>query len=1082
MTEDNARERPRQSSGGPIAWMTRNRVAANLLMIVLLVGGVLTIPRITKEVFPTAELDVVTVQVPYPGASPEEVEQGVILAVEEAVRGLEGVKEVRSFADEGLGLVNVELMLGAGRDQMLDDVQNEVGRITSFPEDAERPIVSLATTRRQVISLVYYGDVKDTTLRDLVERARERLLAEPEITLVELSGVRPREIAIEVSRDALRRYGLTLQQIADRVDAASIDLPAGDLETPRSEIALRTTERAETAQAFERVVLISRPDGTQVLLGDVATIRDTFRDIDQAAFYDGKPAARVDVYRVGDQNPLEVAETIKAFAQQERERLPPSVGVATWNDQSQIYADRMGLLVRNGLIGLTLVLLVLGLALEPHLAFWVTLGIPVSFLGGLLFLPAADVTINLISLFAFIVTLGLVVDDAIVVGEAVYRRRQQGADFRKAAIEGTREVGRPVVFSILTTCTAFAPMLFVPGVAGQFFRNIPIVVILVLLASLAESLLVLPAHLSHPMPRLLALVLRPFLWLMSKLRSDKISAWLDRFIERRYVPAVRRVLRFRYVTLAAGVFLILGVIGLQLGGRLGFSFLPRIEDDEITATLEMPVGTPFSTTREVAAELGDTARRLATDMGGAEILEGVYTEIGILSRERTTGGAPPQTGSHYASVTVDLVAAGQREFRSSAFANRWRERVGSVPTAQTLTYSYSLGATQGPPIDLRLSHPDVDTLEAAAADLADAMRRYEGVRDVDDGFSYGKRRIDFTLTPEGRAQGLTSAQLARELRGAFFGAEAQRFQRGRNEVRVYVRLPEQERASLEALEDMVIQTPAGGEIPLRRAADLKWDRAFTRIERTGMQRTLNVTGEVVGDVTANQVVADLEADVLPRLREKYPDLSFAPGGQQESQEEALASLASGFALAVIVMFALLAVAFRSYVQPLIVLCAIPFGMVGAVLGHLLLGYGLSLSSLFGLVALSGVVVNDSLLMGVAINAARKGPGPVTDAVVQGAARRFRPVVMTSLTTFFGLSPMIFETSVQAKFLIPMAISLGFGILFATLILAFIVPCLYMALEDVQGAVKRVLDRALPASDEPAEDEPPSREPEPRGAR
>jgi multidrug efflux pump subunit AcrB len=1071
MTEARPPEAAREGRG-PIVWMTHNRVAANLLMIVLMVGGLLTIPRITKEVFPTAELDVVTVRLPYPGASPEEVEQGVILAVEEAVRGLEGVKEVRSFADEGVGLVNVELMLGQSRDQKLDEVQSEVGRITSFPQDAERPTVSLASTRRQVISLIYHGDVKEKTLRDLVERAREQLLARPEITLVELAGVRPLEIAIEVSQDTLRRYGLTLQGVAETVSAASIDLPAGDIATARTEIALRTTERAETARAFERVELVSRPDGTRVRLADVATVRDTFEDIDQAAFYDGRLAARIDVYRVGDQSPLEVADAVKAFARQERARLPPNVGVAIWNDQSQIYADRMGLLLRNGLIGLTLVLLVLGLALEPRLAFWVTLGIPISFLGGLLFLPAADVTINLISLFAFIVTLGLVVDDAIVVGESVYRRRQQGAALRAAAIEGTREVARPVVFSILTTCTAFAPMLFVPGVAGQFFRNIPIVVILVLLASLAESLLVLPAHLSHPMPRLLALVLTPFLWLMSKLRSDRVSVLLDRFIERRYVPAVRRAVRYRYVTIAIGVFLVLGALGLQLGGRIGFTFLPRIEADEVTATLEMQVGTPFSITRDVAAELSEVARSTVAELAGPTALAGIYTEIGVLTRERTGDAAPPRTGSHFAQITVHLGPAGERDFRSSEFAERWRRAVGDVNRAQTLTYSYSLGATEGPPITLRLSHPDISTLEAAAADLADALRIYRGVRDVDEGFSYGKQRIDVELTPEGRAHGLTSTQLARELRGAFFGAEAQRFQRDRNEVRVYVRLPESERASLDALESLIIRTPQGGEIPLRRAADLRWGRAFTRIERTAMQRTINVTADIAGGITANQVVTDLSASFVPRLLEKYPELTLAPGGQQEAQAESLENLGAGFLLALIAMFALLAVAFRSYVQPLIVLCAIPFGMIGAVLGHLLLGYDLSLSSLFGLVALSGVVVNDSLLIGTAINAARERERDLVAATVQGAARRFRPVLLTSLTTFFGLSPMIFETSVQARFLIPMAISLGFGILFATLILAFIVPCLYLAVEDARRGVQRGLDRALgePEPPEPAADQ------------
>lgn len=1048
---------------GPIAWMARNGVAANLLLLVFMVGGLLAAPRVTREVFPSPELDVVTVFVSYPGASPEEVEQGVILAIEEAVRGIEGVKRVRSVADEGEALVNVELQLGTDRNQMLSEVESEVGRIASLPLDAERPLVSLATLRRQVLSLIYHGDVGENTLRELADRARDRLLEHPDITYVELSGVRPREISIEIPRDELRRHRLSLQEVAERVRQGSIDLPAGDLETKAGDVVLRTTERAESGREFERISLISTADGGRVTVGDVATVYDGFSDLNQVTYYDGELAVRIDVYRVGNEGPVEVAAAARAFVAEERARLPPTVDVAVWNDMSEVYEDRMSLLLRNGFIGLGLVLFILGLLLEPHLAFWVTLGIPVSFLGALLFLPATDVSINLISLFAFIVTLGLVVDDAIVVGESVYRRREQGLPLFQAAVTGAREVARPVIFSITTTCVAFAPMLFVPGVAGQFFRNIPIVVILVLLVSLAESLLVLPAHLSHAMPRLLAFVLRPFFWTMTLLRSDAVSAWLDRFVQRRYVPALDAALRYRYVTIATALVLLLGALGLQLGGRIGFEFMPAIEADQVTATVRMPAGTPFSVTEEIQQRLVVAARRVEREASPG-IVRGVYSELGMISEMEQEGGTPAPAGSHVASVTANLVPAGERSIESREFADAWRSTVGELPSAESLVFHYTTGATQGPPITLQLSHEDEHVLRRAAGRLADELARYAGTRDVDDGYTEGRERIDFVLSPEGRALGLTNTWLAEEIRAAFFGAEVERFQRGRDEVRVYVRLPEDERRSIEQLKGLVLRLPGGGEAPLGRVADLHWGRSFTRIERTDMARTVNVTAYVSEDVTANEIVGAVLQDSLPALLDEYPGLRYAPGGDQEAQQESLGSLGTGFAIALLVMFALLSVAFRSYVQPAIVLAAIPFGMVGALFGHILFGYGLSLSSMFGIVALSGVVVNDSLLMVSAINDERSAGADAGRAVLEGATRRFRPIVMTTLTTFFGLSPMIVETSVQARFLIPMAIALGFGILFATGILVLLVPALYLAIEDVRKMLLGGRDRAGPGAD------------------
>ncbi len=1051
-----------ESGGGVLAWFAGHSVVANLLMIVFLFGGLLTIPRIKKEVFPRATLDVVTVTVPYPGASPREVEKGVLRAVEEEVRALEGVKEVRSVAAEGQGVVHVELLLGTDRNEMLSEVESAVGRITSFPEDAEEPTISLVSNRRQVISLVYSGDHPERVLQMWAERAREDLLARPDITFVQVSGVRPHEISIEISPQVLRRFGLTLRDVAARVTSASVDLPAGEIEARDGEIALRTTEREEDARQFARVPLVAGPGGSEVLLGDVARVRDGYRDVDRATFFNQEPAVRVDVFRVGDEEPLEVSRAVQDFAREQRAELPPSVRIATWNDQSQIYADRMSLLLKNAYLGLAIVLIILALLLEPRLAFWVTLGIPISFLGAALLLPSVDVSINLISLFAFIVALGLVVDDAIVVGEAIYRRRQESKSYAEAAIAGVRDVAQPVLFSIATTCIAFTPMLFVPGVAGQFFRNIPLVVILVLAVSLVESLLILPAHLSHPMPRALEVILTPFIWLMKKARSDRVSEKLEEFVDRRYVPAVRAATKWRYVTLAVAVFALLLVVGLQAGGRLGFRFLPDIQDDQIRASVELPVGTPFSKTLEIQRQVVEAAQRAVPD-DDAGILQGVLSDVGIISARDQPSALVPRMGSHLAYVTADLVAAGKRTLTSKGFVERWRRELESLPETASVKFAYNAGATTGAPINLRLGHPDQSTLEEAAQRVAAGLGEYENTIDVDDGVTRGKERIDFQLTERGRAQGFTEADLARELRGFFFGAEVQRFQRGRHEVRVYVRLDEPDRDSLEDLERLTLRAPGGGEMPLGEVAELRWGHAFTRIERTDLRRTVNVTAYLQGEVTPGKIVAHFEDNRLREIRKEYPELSVDAGGQQQSQAEAVSSLASGFAVAAIVMYGLLAIAFQSYVQPFIVLAAIPFGFVGAVFGHLAMGFNLSLSSLFGLVALSGVVVNDSLLLVDSINressrtkseGSSSHPESLIDAAISGGALRFRPVLITSLTTFGGLSPMMFETGVQAQFLVPMALSLGFGILFAPLVLVFIVPSLYLALEDVRRLLRR----------------------------
>ena len=1055
---------------GPIAWMAKNRVASNVLMVILIVGGLVTLGSgIKQEVFPEVEMDIVSTQITYPGASPAEVEQAVILAVEEAVRGVDGVKKVTSTAMEGMGTVNVELLLGADKDRALNDVKSAIDRITSFPEDAERPTVSLLSNRQQVISLVLYGNVDEATLRAVAENSRRDLLRDPRITYVELSGIRPLEISIEVPQAQLRKHGLTLDEIAARVRAASVELPGGGVKTNSGEVLLRTTERRDRGTEFGNILLKSRPDGSQVRVRDVAEVKDGFREIDKEATFNGERAVMLNVFRVGSETPLTVSGAAKEYVERLHDELPAGLSAATWFDTAEMYEGRLDLLINNARIGLILVLLTLGLFLEGRLAFWVTLGIPISFCGSLLFFPVTDVSINMISLFAFIITLGMVVDNAIVVGEAVYKQRTDGKGRLEAAIGGAKEVAQPVIFAILTSCFAFAPMLLVPGVMGKFFRVIPIVVIAVLMISLIESLLILPAHLSHPMPWWLRIVLSPYLWFMNWIGKLEMPRKLQHHIAHTYVPILERALRWRYFTIAAGLAILFATIG-YVAGRIPFTFLPKVEGDLITAHLKMPVGTPVSETERIADRIADISQSIIDEQNelvdGPTISRGLYEEVGAMTAlEASPDGPGMSEGSHYATIMTYLVDPAERPLNTQQFVQRWREEIGEIPGIDSLTFSYEVGVQTGKPIDIQLIHDDVATLEAAAERLATEIATYSGLSDIDSGVTKGKDQIDFRLTEAAQSRGLTEFELGRQVRGAFFGSEAVRQQRGRDEIRVYVRLPLEERQSIYNVEELVIRTPGGGEMPLSQAAIIKRGQAYTVIKRTDGRRNISVTADVASeDDNANEIVAQIRQRELAQLLADIPGLAYSLGGEQERQAETMGALGMGYLLAMIVMYSTLAIVFRSYGQPLLVMSAIPFGMVGAVWGHVAMGWflwdsvSLSLMSMMGVIALSGVVVNDSLILIVAINRYREEGMSTGEAVVAGSARRFRPILLTSLTTFFGLAPMILETSVQARFLVPMAVSLGFGVLAATAIMLLIVPCSYLILEDATRSAGNVFAR------------------------
>jgi multidrug efflux pump subunit AcrB len=1038
--------------------MARNHVAANLLMLVLLIGGLVFALNVKQEVFPSIQLDIITVQVPFPGATPREVEEGVVLAIEENLRDIEEIKELRSTASEGSGVVTAELFAGSDINAVLNDVKTAVDRITTFPTEAEEPVITPADTRRQVVSLILHGDVDTHTLKNLAEQTRNELLDLPGITLVDLAAIPPPEISIELSQQELRRYGLTLPEIARRVDESSRQLGAGAIETRGGEVLVRVDERRETAAALRDLVLIAEPGGSVVRLGEVARIHDGFRDTDRVAYFDGQLAGQVRVYRVGEQSPLEIAAAVRDYVESKRAEWPEDVSVRVWEDRSELYADRIGLLLDNGQLGVILVLIVLGLFLRPALAFWVTLGIPVSFLGVFLFLPVFDVSINMLSMFAFLLVLGIVVDDAIVVGEAGFHHRKAGVPPVEAAIRGAREVGRPVVFAVLTTMVAFAPLLFVPGTMGKFFVGIPLVVIPILLLSLIESLFILPAHLASVRE------VRPWrgpLGAMQRLQEG-VSARLQRFVRRRYRPFLVRALRRRYLTLASGLAALIVVLGMMISGYMPLRFMPDIEGDSVTASVSLPVGAAMSDTGALVQRLIETARATGEALvgpDGAPVVEGIYAEVGGQAGGEGAGGGGEQGSASSGFVQVELVESGLRDFSARAFSDAWRARVGEPVGVDRLNFSFGLGPGSGADLGIELAHRDQDTLERLAERLAGSFGDYEGVYNIDDGFTRGKPQVEVQLTPLGRALGLDAASVAAQLRGSFFGAEAQRQQRGRDELRIYVRLPEADRNRLATLENLILRTPEGGEVPLDQAATLRYTRAFTSIGREAGRRVIDVTAAVNPALaSASQISADLQSRVLPEMMRDYPGMDWELSGGQEERAESFAALAGGMLLALFVMYALIAVAFRSYVQPLLVMLAIPFGLIGAVIGHLLLGIDMSFISLFGLVALSGVVVNDTLVLIDAVNNARERGHSPASAVVIGSARRFRAVLLTSLTTFFGLMPMIFETSLQARFLIPMAISLGFGVLFVTVIALVLIPAAYLALEDLYASLRRGVDK------------------------
>jgi len=1064
-----------------IHWFSRNHVAANFIMLLVLVLGISTWFGIRKEIFPETSVGVIAISVPYPNATPLEVERGVVIPIEEAIQDLEGIDRMGSTAAQNVGVVTLEVDSNFDLRQLLDNVKTRIDAVDNFAENAEQPVYEEILLKMQVLNVAVSADTDEGTLRGLAEQVRDELLNLEDVTQVEIAGTRPFEIGIEVSETRLRELGLTFDAIANAVRLSSLDLPGGSIKTAAGEVLIRTEGRRYSADEFASITVSTQPDGSVLKLGEVATITDGFEEVDLETRFDGRPALLVKVFRTGNEDTLKVAAAVKKFINERAPTiLPAGVELEVWKDDSVLLDGRLKLLGKNGLTGLILVFIVLALFLRPSLALLVSIGIPVSFAGAVLLMPYTGISINMISLFAFILVLGIVVDDAIVVGENVFSRMRKGEDPKIAAPKGTHEVGMVVIFGILTTAVAFTPMLGLSGVSGKIWPNIPLIVIPTLIFSLFQSKLVLPAHLA------LLRKLDPDRPLGPIMRfQNRFSRGLEGFINRFYRPLLRVALEARYLVLLIFVAVFAVVMAVPANGWLKFQFFPAMEADVITAKLELAEGVAIADTAAVINRMEAAARQLEEEYGGADdgrpFVRHILTSIGNQPFQVGFDGiAGTPTDTHLGQVTCEL-RTDRGGVSVDSVVSRWREIVGPVPGAVVLTFA-SEAAGGGNAIDLEISGPDEDRLAEAAQVITDALDAYPGVIDISSSNRPGKRQIEIEILPRGEALGLRLGDVARQVRQGFYGEEAQRLQRGRDEVKVMVRYPKDARESLADLENMRIRTRTGEEVPFSAVATASFGRGYSAIRRADRRRAVSITADIdaLSAANATEVVASLEEGTkevkqttlgnftawlkalagkepepteigaLGILKRDFPEVSYGFQGEQKDQRQSVQEIMRGFLLALLVMYVLMAIPLGSYVQPLIIMSVIPFGVVGAVIGHIIMRTDLSIMSMCGIVALAGVVVNDSLVLVDYVNRWRKKGGTLVEAAWEAGAARFRPILLTSLTTFAGLTPMLFETDLQARFLIPMAISLGFGILFATLITLILVPCIYLVLEDIRA--------------------------------
>lgn len=1059
-----------------IEWFTRNGVAANILMVSLVAAGIYSgLNKIVLQEFPDYASRTINVQVQYRGSTPTEIEESIVLRLEETLFDVEGVTEMDARASSNSGSVSLTISDNHDLNRALDEVKNRVDTIRSFPIEAERPQITLRSFEERVITVVLAGNLSEGEMKTLGENIRDELSNLEDISLTSLKAVRPYEIAIEVPEATLKEYGLSFDSVVRAVRNHSIDLSAGSIKTDGGNILLRTSQQAYTQKEFAAIPVLTTEDGTRITLADIAQVQDGFDETPIESRFNGNRSIAIDIFRTGDQSALDIGKAVRDYVAEKQELLPEGINLSFWQDDSSRIKSRLMTLRNSAAMGFFLVLIILSLFLRPTLAFWVALGIPIAFAGTFYLLPLMGVSLNLITLFAFILVLGIVVDDAIVTGENIYQHMQRGENSLYSAIKGTKEVAIPVFFGVVTTMVAFYPIATMTGGRGSFFKQIPIVIIPVLFFSLIESKLILPAHLKH-CKHLgdTANSRNPFM------RFQRFFAnGLENAILKYYKPALHFCLKFRYASAALFVAVLLVFIGVILGDRLPYSSFPRLPRDMVNITLAMPAGTTFEVTKKHVDRIEKHVleyRKEINEKYGTTIISDVFA---------TSGGNPFGSGRPGSRPTAGIAEAGEVviemlpteetgvEIGSRDISMALRERVGTIPEAETFSFSFSRGG--GGAMSIQLEGPSIDDLKEVSMELQKAMLGYEGLYDIEDSFERATEELELELKPAASNLGVTAQQLASQVRQAFFGSEAQKIQRGRDDVNVMVRYPREERRSLASLRSMMIRTQNGTEVPFEEVAQVVPGKALPSIRRVNRNRIIRVGADADTDtVDVDAIEADIIENVLPSILARYSGMSVSLEGRARESANNNAEMIKGVYLVLAAIYVLLAIPFRSYTQPFIVMSAIPFGIIGALGGHFIMNFllidvfgrsnspteSVSMLSLLGMMALSGVVVNDSLVMVDFINQQLKKGMSVLEAVRLAGVRRFRPILLTSLTTFFGLLPLMFDPSSQSAFLIPMAVSLGWGIVFATGITLLLVPVVTLIFEDIRVLFCKLYDKPI----------------------
>ncbi len=1023
-----------------IRWFINNPVAANLLMLSIIALGIYSIAkRLPLEVFPDISYDVITIVTPYPGATPSEIEESVTKRVEQSIADLDGIEEIKATITEGVSRVNVSVMSDYNSDKLMNDIKSRVDAINNLPDDIEKSIVSQGVRKREVISVIVFSDASERELRNIAQDVKEDLIKIDGISQVELEDIRDPQINIEIPIANLRRYNLDIEKIKNIIKNNTVDIAAGTIESPSGDVLIKAKTQAYSIAEFSKIIILKEANGAVVYLKDIATIDDSFEDKYLISRFNGKQAIEIEVFRVGKQSAIDIADKVKAYIKKNNQNLPKGTQLSFWRDRSKIVKSRLKTLTNSAIQGGLLVIILLSLFLRPKVAFWVSLGIPVSFMGAFILMPFFDVTINIVSLFAFIIVLGIVVDDAIVTGENIFTHLKNHESGFKAALEGTQEVAIPVTFGVLTTVVAFVPLLLVEGMRGKLFAQIPMIVIPVLLFSLIESKLVLPSHLRN-----IKINNKSNVGVLEKLRL-LFADGLETFIQKYYRPFLAKVIDRRYLTLSIFTAIAMIVITLATSGWIKFTFFPKVQSEVLRVNLTMPTGTSTNITDSYIKHIMNKALKLKKDH--IEKLTGESIVTGILSVAKNSS----------ARVFVEVKPPEERKtnITSTELLKKWRKSIGKLAGIESINYRAEIGRTSDP-IDIQLVSNNTNSLKTIVNKINSKLSSYPDVYDIADSLNSGKQELRINLKPEAKLLGLTIYDVASQVRNAIYGLKVKSIQRDIDDVDVKVRYPKTQRNLLSTLENLLIVTKTNSKVPFSAIAYTTADRSPATIYRIDKKKVINVTADYNKQSGNLSLIKTELKDFINNILINHPDVTYSFEGEDKEQRESFASMLVGLIGLLFAVYILLAIPLKSYYKPLVIMAVIPFGAVGAILGHMIMGYNLTILSLMGALALTGVVINDSLVLVAHINRILKVDTPVKDILIESGCARFRPILLTSLTTFAGLAPIIFEKSTQAQFLIPMAISLGYGILFATFVTVFLIPINYAIADDVKNLFKKYL--------------------------